>query len=89
MYFDNEDMDSYVSRLQREDRAAATRIRFYGHRSRSSSQEVFLERKVHREPWTGEQSCKVGPFIEYSKTDSNPLFLSKAATLTILLLGGS
>ena len=60
MYFDSEDMDSYVSRLQREDRAAATRIRFYGHRSRSGSQEVFLERKVHREPWTGEQSCKVG-----------------------------
>ena len=59
VYFDNEEMDSYVSRLQREDRAAATRIRFYGQRSRSGSQEVFLERKVHREPWTGEQSCKV------------------------------
>lgn len=49
-----------MTRLRRDDRAAATRIRFYGERSEQGTQELFLERKIHREPWTGEQSCKVG-----------------------------
>ena len=59
IYYDNRDLDTYMSRLRRDDKAAAVRIRFYGTRSRSGGQEVFLERKTHREPWTGERSCKV------------------------------
>lgn len=63
VYYDNEAMDSYMSRLRRDDKATAIRIRFYGERSTSGSQEVYLERKVHREAWTGERSCKVNKFL--------------------------
>lgn len=59
VYYDNDIMQSYTSRLLRDDRSTSTRIRFYGPRTRSASQQVFVERKMHREPWTGEQSCKV------------------------------
>ena len=48
-----------MARLRRDDRAAAIRVRIYGQRTLAGEQEVFLERKIHREAWTGEQSCKV------------------------------
>lgn len=65
VYFDDAELQAYLSRLQRDDEASVIRVRWYGSRSTSSAQELFVERKVHREPWTGERSHKVAP-----KTDN-------------------
>lgn len=59
VYYDDREMQNYSSRLRRDDRATAIRVRFYGERSRSELQSLYLERKTHREGWTGEKSCKV------------------------------
>ncbi|KAK9808065.1 hypothetical protein WJX73_000794 [Symbiochloris irregularis] len=58
VYFDDSDFQTYTLRMKREDGASVVRVRWYGQRSMSGSQELFLERKVHREPWTGERSFK-------------------------------
>ena len=59
VYFDDAEFQTYLSRMQREDGASVARVRWYGQRSSGVSQELFVERKVHREPWTGERSYKV------------------------------
>ena len=58
VYFDDADFQTYQSRLRREDKASVVRVRWYGVRSTRASQELYVERKVHREPWTGEKSFK-------------------------------
>ncbi|KAI1314477.1 vacuolar transporter chaperone [Mortierella claussenii] len=57
VYVDNEDFECYQGRLEKTDGAQAIRIRWYGPTPTENGQ-CFLERKVHREKWTGEQSVK-------------------------------
>lgn len=76
VYFDDSDFKTYLSRMQREDGANMVRVRWYGQRAvHSPSQELFVERKVHREGWTGEQSYKVcgGKLIEGGKRKGKDL----------------
>lgn len=55
VYLDNDSMDLYRGRLEKNEGAEAIRLRWYGSPEPS---EVFVERKTHREDWTGEVSCK-------------------------------
>ncbi|KAF9372072.1 vacuolar transporter chaperone, partial [Mortierella sp. AD011] len=57
VYVDSEDFECYQGRLEKSDGAQAIRIRWYGPTPTENGQ-CFLERKVHREKWTGEQSVK-------------------------------
>ncbi len=55
VYLDNESMALYKGRLEKLEGAMAIRIRWYGS---DEPHEVYIERKVHREDWTGEVSVK-------------------------------
>ncbi|CEP22908.1 vtc4 [Cyberlindnera jadinii] len=55
IYYDNENMDLYYGRLRKDEGAEAHRLRWYGG---MSSDTIFVERKTHREDWTGENSVK-------------------------------
>lgn len=57
VYVDNDEFECYQGRLEKSDMAQAIRIRWYGPTPTDNGQ-CFLERKVHREKWTGEQSVK-------------------------------
>ncbi|KAF9579233.1 vacuolar transporter chaperone [Lunasporangiospora selenospora] len=57
VYVDSDDFECYQGRLEKSDMAQAIRIRWYGGMPTDNGQ-CFLERKVHREKWTGEQSVK-------------------------------
>ncbi|KAH3680255.1 hypothetical protein WICMUC_000436 [Wickerhamomyces mucosus] len=55
IYYDNENLDLYYGRLRKDEGAEAHRLRWYGG---MSSDTIFVERKTHREDWTGEKSVK-------------------------------
>ncbi|KAJ2918482.1 hypothetical protein MD484_g1970, partial [Candolleomyces efflorescens] len=55
IYFDNEDLDLYLGRLEKTEGAEAVRLRWYGD---VTTKTIFVERKTHREDWTGEKSVK-------------------------------
>lgn len=55
VYFDNDDFDLYMGRLEKSEGAEAIRMRWYGG---MSSNTIFVERKTHHEDWTGEKSVK-------------------------------
>ncbi|KAF2640421.1 SPX-domain-containing protein [Massarina eburnea CBS 473.64] len=56
IYFDNTDTwELYQGRLKKTEGAEAIRIRWYGGMSQETA---FIERKTHREDWTGEESVK-------------------------------
>ena len=55
IYFDNEDLDLYLGRLEKTEGAEAIRLRWYGSMGTNT---IFVERKTHREDWTGEKSVK-------------------------------
>lgn len=55
IYFDNEDLELYLGRLEKTEGAEAIRIRWYGD---MNVKQTFVERKTHREDWTGEKSVK-------------------------------
>lgn len=56
IYFDNTDTwELYEGRLKKTEGAEAIRLRWYGG---MSSETIFVERKTHREDWTGEESVK-------------------------------
>ncbi|CAO3685675.1 unnamed protein product [Umbelopsis ramanniana] len=55
IYYDNDDFDLYMGRLEKSEGAEAIRMRWYGG---MDSQTIFVERKTHREDWTGEKSVK-------------------------------
>lgn len=55
IYFDNEELDLYLGRLEKTEGAEAIRLRWYGG---MDVKTVFVERKTHREDWTGEKSVK-------------------------------
>ncbi|KAL7629602.1 vacuolar transporter chaperone [Parahypoxylon ruwenzoriense] len=65
IYFDNpEKWDLYEGRLKKTEGAEATRLRWYGG---MQSDTIFVERKTHREDWTGEKSVKA----RFSTKDKN------------------
>lgn len=55
IYYDNEDLDLYYGRLRKDEGAEAHRLRWYGG---METDTIFVERKTHREDWTGEKSVK-------------------------------
>ncbi|KIM40024.1 hypothetical protein M413DRAFT_446916 [Hebeloma cylindrosporum] len=55
IYFDNENLDLYLGRLEKTEGAEAIRLRWYGD---VDNKTIFVERKTHREDWTGEKSVK-------------------------------
>ncbi|CAK7220582.1 vacuolar transporter chaperone [Sporothrix curviconia] len=56
IYYDNpETWDLYEGRLKKTEGAEAIRLRWYGG---MRSETIFVERKTHREDWTGEKSVK-------------------------------
>ena len=56
IYYDNpETWELYMGRLKKTEGAEAIRLRWYGG---METETVFLERKTHREDWTGEKSVK-------------------------------
>ncbi|KAF5382026.1 hypothetical protein D9615_004430 [Tricholomella constricta] len=55
IYFDNEDLELYLGRLEKTEGAEAIRLRWYGD---LDTKTIFVERKTHREDWTGEKSVK-------------------------------
>ncbi|KAF8632202.1 hypothetical protein AX15_001967 [Amanita polypyramis BW_CC] len=55
IYLDNEDLELYLGRLEKVEGAEAIRLRWYGD---VDSKTIFVERKTHREDWTGEKSVK-------------------------------
>ncbi|KAH3920333.1 hypothetical protein HBI56_068670 [Parastagonospora nodorum] len=56
IYFDNTDTwELYEGRLKKTEGAEAIRMRWYGG---MKSETIFVERKTHREDWTGEESVK-------------------------------
>lgn len=56
IYYDNPDTwELYEGRLKKTEGAEAHRLRWYGG---METDTIFLERKTHREDWTGEKSVK-------------------------------
>ncbi|KAG8912511.1 vacuolar transporter chaperone, partial [Tulasnella sp. 417] len=55
IYFDNDDLELYLGRLEKTEGAEAVRLRWYGD---MGVKTIFVERKTHREDWTGEKSVK-------------------------------
>ena len=56
IYYDNPDVwDLYEGRLKKTEGAEAIRLRWYGG---MQNETIFVERKTHREDWTGEKSVK-------------------------------
>lgn len=56
IYFDNpETWELYTGRLKKIEGAQAIRLRWYG---AMDTETIFVERKTHREDWTGEKSVK-------------------------------
>ncbi|GAA5939712.1 Vtc4p [Sporobolomyces koalae] len=75
IYFDNENLDLYLGRLEKTEGAEAIRLRWYGD---TNVKQIFVERKTHREDWTGEKSVKARfPIQEHLVND----YLSGAHTM--------
>jgi len=56
IYYDNTDTwELYMGRLKKTEGAEAVRLRWYGG---METDTIFVERKTHREDWTGEKSVK-------------------------------
>jgi len=56
VYYDNTDTwELYTGRLKKTEGAEAIRLRWYGD---VDVEQIFVERKTHREDWTGEKSVK-------------------------------
>lgn len=67
IYMDNEDLDLYLGRLEKTEGAEAVRLRWYGG---MDVKQIFVERKTHREDWTGEKSVKARFPIKEDKVDA-------------------
>ena len=55
VYYDNDDFELYMGRLEKTEGAEAIRMRWYGGMDTNT---IFVERKTHHEDWTGEKSVK-------------------------------
>eukprot|EP00397_Hematodinium_sp_SG-2012_P020141 GEMP01020733.1.p1 GENE.GEMP01020733.1~~GEMP01020733.1.p1 ORF type:complete len:692 (+),score=153.26 GEMP01020733.1:176-2251(+) len=58
IYFDNIEAKSYQERIMRDQSARLVRFRWYGDNDGGVDKEVFVERKVHHEGWSLEDSTK-------------------------------
>ncbi|KAA1467736.1 SPX-domain-containing protein [Dentipellis sp. KUC8613] len=67
IYFDNEDLELYLGRLEKTEGAEAIRLRWYGD---VDNKQIFVERKTHREDWTGEKSVKARFPIKENKVNA-------------------
>ena len=68
IYYDNPDTwDLYEGRLKKTEGAEAIRLRWYGG---MQSENIFVERKTHREDWTGEKSVKARFSIKEKNVNS-------------------
>jgi SPX domain protein involved in polyphosphate accumulation len=67
IYFDNEDLELYLGRLEKTEGAQAIRLRWYGD---ANVTHIFVERKTHREDWTGEKSVKARFPIKEDKVNA-------------------
>lgn len=83
IYYDNPDTwELYHGRLKKTEGAEAIRLRWYG---RMENDTVFVERKTHREDWTGETSVKARFSMKeknvnaYMKGDQLPVSLFQKA----------
>lgn len=67
IYYDNQDLELYLGRLEKTEGAQAIRLRWYGP---VDTPTIFVERKTHREDWTGEKSVKARfPIKEHQVND--------------------
>ncbi|KAI9005518.1 VTC domain-containing protein [Phycomyces nitens] len=80
IYYDNEDMDFYMGRLEKTEGAEAIRMRWYGGMDTTT---IFVERKTHREDWTGEKSVKARFPIKEKHLDA---YLSGEYTVDELMI---
>mmetsp|Transcript_5442 Transcript_5442/g.12397 ORF Transcript_5442/g.12397 Transcript_5442/m.12397 type:complete len:755 (-) Transcript_5442:123-2387(-) len=64
VYFDNDQLELYHGRLDKSPGAIAFRLRWYGS---GDPQLVFVERKTHRDTWTGEASVKERFIVDKSE----------------------
>lgn len=83
IYYDNPDTwELYQGRLKKTEGAEAIRLRWYGGMDNDT---VFVERKTHREDWTGETSVKARFSMKekninaYMKGDQLPVSLFQKA----------
>jgi SPX domain protein involved in polyphosphate accumulation len=67
IYFDNEDLELYLGRVEKTEGAEAVRLRWYGGMGVNT---IFVERKTHREDWTGEKSVKARFPIKEDKVNA-------------------
>jgi SPX domain protein involved in polyphosphate accumulation len=67
IYFDNGDLELYLGRLEKTEGAQAIRLRWYGD---TNVTQIFVERKTHREDWTGEKSVKARFPIKEDKVNA-------------------
>ncbi|GMH45835.1 hypothetical protein BSKO_13798 [Bryopsis sp. KO-2023] len=58
VYFDDNVLGTYHERLRREHGASLVRFRWYGKQRFAMDDTIFIERKVHKDSWTGETSVK-------------------------------
>lgn len=67
IYFDNEELELYLGRVEKTEGAEAIRLRWYGD---MNVKTIFVERKTHREDWTGEKSVKARFPIKEDKVNA-------------------
>jgi len=67
VYLDNSSLELYHGRLDKTPGAIAVRLRWYGN---GSPETVFVERKTHRDSWTGEVSVKERFIVSESEIQS-------------------
>ncbi|CAD2108600.1 vacuolar transporter chaperone, putative [Plasmodium vinckei] len=58
VYFDNEDATCFSKRILRYENAQLIRFRWYNDNEHDPKKTIFIERKIHHEEWTGENSTK-------------------------------
>lgn len=64
IYFDSTDVQCYVERIHRMERARLVRFRWYGDNNGEPDKDIFVERKVHHEVWSVDQSAKERAVIQ-------------------------
>ncbi|SCO63222.1 vacuolar transporter chaperone, putative, partial [Plasmodium berghei] len=58
VYFDNKDATCFSKRILRYENAQLIRFRWYNDNEYDHNKIIFIERKIHHEEWTGENSTK-------------------------------
>lgn len=58
VYFDSPDAISYRERIRREEGARLVRFRWYGENNLEPDKDIFIERKIHHEGFSGAKSVK-------------------------------